>query len=686
VTSASTLTVDQALRQATEAHRAGRLQEAERLYRAILGVQPSHLEANHNIGVLAVGVGRAADALPHFEAALRTGPTQERVWLNYVTALASIGRVAMARVSVQRARSLGVRSQDLDALESKLPRTPTETEGNALIAAHQAASYADMERIGRELTLAYPDSWLGWKALGFALAKTARLAEAVAPLQRSLELRGDDVETCLYLSGAYSGLGRTDLAEALYRRVIELRPDYTEAHVRLGNLLFANERFAEAEAAYRQVTGLTPDVAAAHTNLGVTLCRLERFEEGETVLRRALALAPDTADIHYNLGNLYRDADRLEESETAYRAALAIDPDHTKAINNLAESLSELGKGNDGLELYRGALAKRPDDAGFRWNRSLLDLRLGNFDEGWRGYEWRWRYKGFTTARRDLPKPLWLGDEPVDGKVIAVHWEQGLGDTIQFCRYLPMLEARGAEVVFAPQAPLLALMRTLPGSRRLVDLADIVDQKVAYDCHVPLMSLPLAFRTGHATIPGAVPYLSAEPERIARWRERIGAEGFRIGICWQGRAGKIDLGRSFPVTRFAGIARLPGVRLISLHKGEGLAQLAHLPDGMQVESPGEEFDAGPDAFLDAAAVIMQCDLVISSDTAIAHLAGALGVPTWVALRSSPEWRWMLGATHSPWYPGMRLFRQTSRGNWAPVFEAMEAELKANPVRGRRARS
>jgi hypothetical protein len=229
-------------------------------------------------------------------------------------------------------------------------------------------------------------------------------------------------------------------------------------------------------------------------------------------------------------------------------------------------------------------------------------------------------------------------------------------------------------------------MRTLPGSRELVDLADLLDRKVAYDRHVPLMSLPHAFRTDHATIPCPVPYLHAAPERIARWGERIGADGFRIGICWQGRPGNIDLGRSFPVTRFAGIARLPGVRLICLQKGEALAQLAELPDGMQVERAGEDFDAGPDAFLDAAAVMKHCDLVISSDTAIAHLAGALGVPIWVALRSSPEWRWMLGTQHSPWYPGMRLFRQASRGDWGPVFAAMEAELKAILRRASRSRS
>lgn len=675
MSTASTLTIDQALGQAVEAHRAGRLQDAERLYRAILAAQPAHVEANHNLGVLTMGAGKAVDSLGHFEAALRASPRHERLWLSYVEALAACGRIGAARSAVQQARSAGLGGEALDGLEARLPREPSQIEAEALLNAFRTKAYDELERLARDLTGVYPASALVWKALGVALSSKDHAAEAVAPLTRSIELQANDLEVHVHLADIHQKLGELAQAEACLRRAIDVAPDDGRLLLRLGNMLMAMERFADAEGAYRRALAIRPDDRVGQMNRGVALSTLERFDEAEACFRGVLALAPGDADAHYNLGNLLRDTDRLEASVAAYLAALAINPDMTRARNNLAGSLSELGRGREAVELYRLALVRNPDDAGAHWNKGLQELALGSFADGWREYEWRWHYRP-PPPGRPLSRPLWLGETPIEGKTIAVHWEQGLGDTIQFCRYLPLLEARGAKVRFAAQDVLRNLMKGLPGNIELVDLADLVDGRLAYDCQAPLGSLPLAFGTDLANLPKAVPYLRAEPDRVRRWSERLGRHGFKIGICWQGRLGNVDIGRSFPLASLSGIARLPGVRLICLHKGEGLAQLAGLPDGMAVETFGPDFDVGPDAFLDSAAVMALCDLVISSDTAIAHLAGALGVATWLGLKSSPEWRWMLGRDDSPWYPSLRLFRQTRRGDWRTVFDRMEAELRS----------
>jgi hypothetical protein len=252
-----------------------------------------------------------------------------------------------------------------------------------------------------------------------------------------------------------------------------------------------------------------------------------------------------------------------------------------------------------------------------------------------------------------------------------------LGDTIQFCRYLPLLVKAGAKVLFAPHEKLRRLVSTVSDD---IEIVDVDDRDLDFDYHVPLMSLPLAFRTTLESVPSDCPYLFAQPDRVTHWRDRLGSEGFKIGICWQGSRNKIDFGRSFPLSLFEGLSKIEGVRLVSLHRGDGEAQLADLPDGMVVETLGEDFDAGAEAFLDTAAVMHCCDLVITSDTAVAHLAGALGVRTWVALKYVPDWRWMLDREDSPWYPTMRLFRQGSRGDWPSVFDDMTKALLAEMPR------
>jgi hypothetical protein len=373
---------------------------------------------------------------------------------------------------------------------------------------------------------------------------------------------------------------------------------------------------------------------------GATLRALGRPAEALASYGRAVALKPDNAGAHFNRANTLRQLGRIEEAVAGYGRAIALQPDFAMAHHNLAVCL----------------------------------LADGQFPAGLREYEWRKVAPDFDDPRYRLRDP-WLGEADIAGKTLFVYPELYLGDTIQFARYGRMAEARGAKVVLAAPEALHGLLRTLSPT---IDLIGKDAQPAQFDYQCALLSLPLAFGTELATIPAEVPYLSAEPERAARWADRVGTGGFKIGICWQGSTLTYahHMQRSFPLASLAGVAQTPGVRLISLQKHDGLDQLTALPTGMAVETLGEDFDAGPDAFLDTAAVMAGLDLVISADTAVAHLAGALGVRTWLALPKVPDWRWMLHGEDSPWYPTMRLFRQDAPGDWAGVFARIEAALRA----------
>lgn len=452
---------------------------------------------------------------------------------------------------------------------------------------------------------------------------------------------------------------------------ISKRPNFAEAYHALGTLLASSGRFLEAEGSFRRAVMLNPSFVAAHMSHGVALERLNRLQEAKHCFLEATKLATRDSRTHYNLARFLQGQGDLEGAERAYRLALEYDPGDVQVLINLSETLKDIGKFEEALAICDRAVAAEPTHARAHWNRSLQRLRLGQFGEGWQEYEWRWKYSEFPTREVELDQPTWFGQEPLSGKTILVHSEQGLGDTIQFCRYIRLLATAGADVLFAPQRQLINLMKYLIADCRVVDM----DETVRFDCHSPLLSLPLAFRTNIDSIPKETPYLRADPSRIDYWRQRIGRRGFKVGVCWQGNVGPLDRGRSFPLSCLYSISQIPEVRLFSLLKGDVTSQIQGLPEGMRVEVFGDEFDRGQDSFLDTAAAMKLCDLVITSDTAIAHLGGALGVKTWVALKSVPDWRWMLERTDSPWYPSIKLFRQRSRCDWTSVFDDMETILR-----------
>lgn len=552
------------------------------------------------------------------------------------------------------------------------PTQPELSRIGELIAAgrlEEAASQAAL------LAEAYPRSADIQLLLGAANMRLSRHDVAEQAFARAGALAPRNPAPFSNLGIALKEQGRTEDAIRALRRAVKFKPDFVPALFNLGNLLRETDRLDEAIAVYRQVLAINPDHQQALFNLGLALYDTDAYADAAAVLTRLLQRAPGHAQAHCNLGNSLHRIGRSAEALAAYRRSLELAPDDAVTHFNLGCTLTELGDREAARQSYYRAIACDPALGQAHFNLGTMELALGNFAAGLPEYEWRKR-KEVARPDESFAARTWLGEEDLRGRSILLHAEQGLGDTIQFLRYVPMVRDMGARVRLTVQPALVPLVqRSIPG----VWVAGTDKAPPRTEFHTHMLSLPLAFGTRLDTIPAPTSYLTADPARLPVWHERLGSHGFRIGICWQGSTAKIDKGRSFPLACFERLSRLPDIRLISLHKGAGEAQLAGIPAGMRVETLGPDFDAGDEAFADTAAVMMHCHLVITSDTSIAHLAGALGVPVWVVLKRVPDWRWMLDRPDCPWYPSMRLFRQRVDGDWCEPFARIEALLAGHPA-------
>lgn len=474
----------------------------------------------------------------------------------------------------------------------------------------------------------------------------------------------------LHLSGLVAHQrGHHDRAETLIGKAIQLDPDNPAYGNNLGNVLVALHRPREACALFRRATKLKPDFAEAHNNLGNALQKLGHWEEAVTAYRQVLATRPRYPEAHCNLGSALRKQGRLREAEACFRRALELKPEYATALSNLALVLHEQARYEQALLYYDKALALDPDHAEAHANRAVLLLLLGRFAEGWKEYEWRWKVHGFTTSARDLGRPLWDGSE-LNGETILLHAEQGLGSAIQFVRYVSTVAKRGGQVLLECPRPLFGLFSPLTEGapapvRRLIVKGEPLPE---FDLHAPLMSLPRLVGTTLDTIPRTVPYLTADPTAAAAWRERMGpGERPWIGVVWAGNPRHSnDRNRSMPASCLDPLVHGATGSFFSLQVGataeDGQALLIH------------DLGAEIGDFSDTAAIIANLDLVISVDTAVAHLAGAMGRPTWMVLPHVPEWRWLLDREDTPWYPTMRLFRQRAPGDWRELMDRVMTEM------------
>jgi Flp pilus assembly protein TadD len=490
---------------------------------------------------------------------------------------------------------------------------------------------------------------------GQQLHVAGRLAEAEHVYRQVIAAAPRHAEALHALGALALQSGNAAVAETLLTQAISLKPA-ADFQLTRANALLALGRPADAAEVARIVLRARSNSAEAHQLLGHALSDDGQAEQALEAYRTALRLKPGLPDLRNNLGMALRLAGRLEEAEAEFRQAAPA----PEVLVNLSSVQKERGAFAQAEATLRQALQVAPDNPVLRYNWSLLMLLLNRPDEAWAG--WEDRFRSGAIPPRPFRQAQWRGD-PLGDRTLLVHTEQGLGDVIHFARYLPVIPGR---VVF--EAP-PRLMRLLGSNQAMPPMIPLGVPPPAVDVVIPLLSLPARTRL----VPAEPPYLFAEPDRIAAWQERIGATGLRIGINWQGFSGRFeDKGRSMELRNFAPLAAVPGVRLISLQKGEGEDQIAAA--GFPVEVLAG-LDDGPDAFVDTAAAMLALDLIVTSDTSIAHLAGALGRPVWVALRRVPDWRWLLDRSDSPWYPTMRLFRQETDGEWASVFAAMAEALR-----------
>ncbi len=549
----------------------------------------------------------------------------------------------------------------------------------------------------------WPDHTEPVRNLGVALAQKGRLEEAAACYEKTLQLDPRCAQAYLDLGNLYLSKGKMEDAIFLFQQAIRCNEKFAPAHLALGLCLGRQAKLGEAIACFEQAIRLKPTLAEAHHHLGIAFMDLNRHEDAADAFRMALkysphsphnlshlgvALAelsqdqesidcfqkalqqmPNATDIHNNFGNALRLMGRLQDAEAQFRHADQLKPNDPGIQNNLGIVHVFAGRVHAALSCYDRAIELAPDYPSAHLNRAFAWLTLADFERGWEEYEWRWREKNVTP--REFPQPVWDGS-PLEGKRILLHAEQGFGDTLQFIRYAALVKQRGGFVIFEGPQPLMRLLASVKEIDHLVSRGDPLPP---FDVHCALLGLPRLFKSDLNTLPARVPYLLPEKRRVEGWRDAIRSiPGFKVGIAWQGsKAFKADRHRSVPLRFFEPLAQIPGVTLISLQKGPGSEQIAQLNNRFTVRDLPAQVDQDG-AFVDTAAIMQHLDLIITSDTSMPHLAGALGVPVWMAISSAADWRWLLEREDNPWYPTMRVFRQKQLGDWPEVFSRISEAL------------
>jgi len=500
--------------------------------------------------------------------------------------------------------------------------------------------------------------------------RAGRLEEALRLYDAVLKAHPSHIAARHFRGIVLYGLDRPVEAIHSYNQALALCPDDAEIHFNRGNALRDLRRLVDALASYGHAIAVRPDYAEAHNNRGVTLRDLNRYAHARDSFERALALKPEYVRAHNNRGFVLQGLSLTHEALVNYDRAISLKSDYAEAFYNRGNILQELARFDESLASYNAAIARRPDYAEAHFNKSLLLLRSGDYEAGWPLYEWRRKCPQLENRPERFSQPLWLGDRVLNALTILIHAEQGIGDTIQFVRYVPKLTEQGAQVILEVPPPLVSLMTSRWAGVAVIGQGDPLPQ---FDLHCPLMSLPMAFRTTLSTVPSEVPYLSADPERRNAWRAHLGSRSqTRVGLVWSGNPlHSSDAQRSLPISLRARFLPV-GCEYHCLQKEvrpEDRTALREIPYICI-------HDVHLTDFSDTAALIAVMDLVIAVDTAVAHLAGALGTELWVLLPHSADFRWLLACEDSPWYPTARLFRQTRRGEWIPVLEQIRDKLQA----------
>jgi Flp pilus assembly protein TadD len=538
---------------------------------------------------------------------------------------------------------------------------------------YNAGRLHEAEAILQRILGVMPDQPHALHMLAITMHQLGRGTAGVELLRRAVDLYPNDASLRSNLGAMLASLGELDTGIAELHKAIALNPNFADAHNNLGNALKLLGQPDAALGEYRQAVACRADYAEARNNLGASLHELGLFDEAIAELRRAIQIRPQYPEAHNNLGNVLYDLDRIHEAIDQYRKAITFRPSYPEAHYHLGVSLRGLNRLPEAMKEFRTAVELRPRYPEALWSISFLMLLQGDFANGWPMFEARSQLAN-RPLLFDLAQAVWTG-APLDGKTILLYCEQGLGDTIQFARYIPMVKARGGRIVVACPSALRRLFEGLIGIEYITCEGEVVPP---IDARCSLMSLPRLFQTTLQTIPADVPYLTAKPDLARKWGDRLAAlpPKFNIGLVWAGNRRHLnDRNRSVPLAELATVARLGNIRLVSLQKGPPAQDIR--PAGVEITDWSNDLTD----LAETAALTANLDLVISVDTSVAHLAGAMAKPTWTLLPFAPDWRWMLNRSDSPWYPTMRLFRQPALGEWNTPLRQITEELTRMVAQG-----
>ena len=651
------------------------LEEAKRAYRAkdfvrtlevcekIIAIRPDDAEAQYRRGNALKDLGRLPDALAAYDVAVKHRPDFAHAWCN-------MGVVQQALKSHDKALASYDRAIAIDSTDAI-----SHVNRGALLQAAADWSGA-LSSYDRALALS-PTASHVWFHRGNVLREAQRPQDALASYSEAVKLEPNHAEAHYNCGVLLERAGKQQDALASYDQAIALNPDFSRAHFNRAGLLKASGQKEAALIGYDRAVAVDGGHVEAHLNRGVVLQEMHRYAEAWRSYDLAISLRSDNPQGYFNRGTLHGQCRQWDLALADFSRAIALRPRYAAAYCEQARVLMQLSRVDEALMGYQQAVAMQPDFAEAQYNMALALLLSGDFARGWSSYEWRWKNADRLAggALRSFRKPLWLGDETIAGKTLFVYSEQGFGDTLQFCRFIKLVEQMGVTVVLEVQEPLKKLLSGLDGVSQVTALGDPPPQ---FDMHCPLMSLPLALKIEADTIPSKARYLPDDEAKTERWRQRLSAlRRPRIGLTWSGNPKQgHDHDRSIRLAEL--IPYLPReFCYVSLQKEIRISDFQCLRENPWIE----RFDAEWHDFSDAAALCDCVDLVISVCTSVAHLSSALGRPTWILLPFVPDWRWLLDRNDSPWYPTARLYRQERIGDWQGVLSRVQADLQSGAADG-----
>jgi tetratricopeptide (TPR) repeat protein len=668
-------------------HRGGRLDEAEAAYRQVLELDAQEPNALTNIGTIFFQRGQVAEGVPFLEASLKVKPDQTNALSNLAHGLTQLGRFEEAKEACERAvelepgnadawnnlgnarRELGDIEGGVEAYQKAFALEPKMVTALGNLSTLLRAMKRGAEAVGVLKRALQTDPYYvdGWNELGNCLQELGKHAESLGAYAEALQVQPDHVEALSNMAVALTELKRFDEALDHVDRALALRPDYADAWHNRGNIERCQKKFDEALADFRKSLELKPGVANAHNNIGIILHEQGQREAALAEFDIAQSIDANLAEVHGNRANVLRELNRFEEALAEYDAAIALKSGVRDAHNNRAICLAEMRRIPEAIAEFEAAARIDPAFAEAPWNKAILLIMIGRDAEGWPGYELRWKRKEFDDKPNPYGKKPWMGERDISGKVLLLIAEQGIGDTLQMLRYIPLLAAKGIRVVAAVQNPLVDLVKTMPGAWGVLGERQPIPH---WDEFIPTMSLPLAFGGRPEDYPRNIPYLFAPEAAKTRWAERLGPRTRpRIALAWSGsREHKNDHNRSMPLKTLAPLLEVDA-EFISLQIDHRERDLPLDPRILNLQSEIRDFT-------DTAAIIEQCDLVVSVDTSVAHLAGALGKPLWLLLPFMPDFRWYLEGDTTPWYPSATLWRQGEDRAWEPVIARLTAAAEA----------